>query len=174
MSKGLHFCPNSDIDTFEVIKDVHLFVRRLLFKSIYSKETILQSQIPHTDEALDDLFSLLEESDPTDLIDKVDIEALLQQHVDTKTEPPVNMTTFKKKSDRFPPLSDNPNLAAFVNFVTADIKKIHRHKCRTNLTKEEMVALQSLKAQDSVTIKPADKGRNIVIMTNTQYKTMCQ
>lgn len=41
-----------------------------------------------------------------------------------------------------------------------------------NLTKK--IALQSHKDQHSLTIKLADKGGNIVIMSNDQYKLMCK
>lgn len=64
-------------------------------KSLYSKDITPKPTDPsQTDEALE-LLSLLEESDPSSLIDTVDIEDLLQQHIDTKTEPPTNMSTFK-------------------------------------------------------------------------------
>lgn len=40
--------------------------------------------------------------------------------------------------------------------------------------KDEHASLGSLKKEHSLTIKPFDKGGNIVIMTNEQYATMCQ
>lgn len=99
--------------------------------------------------ALDTVVSLLEESDPTDLIDSVDIVDLLQQQVEpTKIEPEPStcLPTFKKKTDKFPHLSKNVNLEAFVNLVSADLKKIKKNTFRSNgnLTKEEKTALKSL------------------------------
>lgn len=79
----------------------------------------------------------------------------------------------KSKSDKFPPLSENLNLATFVNCVTNDIKKMHKHKRGGNLSQQETAALRLLCAQHSLTIKQADKGGNIVNMSNMQYKTMC-
>lgn len=34
---GLTFCPDTNVDRFKVIKDIHLFARRLLYKTIYHK-----------------------------------------------------------------------------------------------------------------------------------------
>lgn len=80
-----------------------------------------------SDKALDTLVSLLEDSDPTDLINSVDIADLLQQQATpNKIELPVGPPTFKKKSDKFPHLSENINLSAFVNLVNADLKKIKK------------------------------------------------
>lgn len=39
LSLGLSFCPNKTVDNFEAIKDIHLFARKPLFKSLYGKET---------------------------------------------------------------------------------------------------------------------------------------
>lgn len=37
LAKGLRFCPDSDTDKFEIIKDLHLFTRKLILKSLYTK-----------------------------------------------------------------------------------------------------------------------------------------
>lgn len=37
LSKGLTFCPSSNMDTFETIKDLHLFAHKLILKSLYAK-----------------------------------------------------------------------------------------------------------------------------------------
>lgn len=37
LSKDLTLCPSSNMDTFEVIKDLHLFARKLILKSLYAK-----------------------------------------------------------------------------------------------------------------------------------------
>lgn len=42
-----------------------------------------------------------------------------------------------------------------------------------NLTQQENIALRLLCAQHSLTIKQADKGGNIVVMSIMQYKAMC-
>lgn len=125
-----------------------------------------------TDDALDNLVSLLEESDPSGVTDMVDIQALLEVRSNTECESSIPMSVFECKSDRFPTLSENLNLATFVNCVTNYIKKMHKHK-GGNLYHQELSVLRSLCAQHSLTIKQADKGGNIIIMSNMQYKTMC-
>lgn len=38
---GLTSCPDSNVDRFTIIKDIHLFARRLMFKTLYDKHTQL-------------------------------------------------------------------------------------------------------------------------------------
>lgn len=40
LARGLSFCPNQDIDQFEVIKDLQLFTRKLILKQMYTKEVL--------------------------------------------------------------------------------------------------------------------------------------
>lgn len=81
---------------------------------------------------------------------------------------------FKKKSDKFPSLSGNPNMTASISLTTAEINKLKVVSPRGNLTKIERDTLQSLREKNSLALKPSDKGGNIVIMTNEQYKIMCK
>lgn len=39
------FCPKSSIDNFETIKDINLFARKLLFKSMYAKQTTKEVEV---------------------------------------------------------------------------------------------------------------------------------
>lgn len=49
LSKGLSFCPTADTDTFELIKDVHIFARKSFFLRPYTKRlqsrTLLQQDL---------------------------------------------------------------------------------------------------------------------------------
>lgn len=85
----------------------------------------METQKP--DEALDDLLILLEEKDPSDLIDSMDIEALLEEHISKEPPLPSGIQKFKKKSNKFPSFAGNPNLAAFIASTTAKIRKIKPH-----------------------------------------------
>lgn len=72
-----------------------MFARKLHFKNLYSREDEHITQDPQkSDEALDDLLTLLEEQDPSDLIDTIDIETLLDEHID-KTTPVSQIPKFK-------------------------------------------------------------------------------
>lgn len=84
LSKGLSFCPHINIDHFEVIKDVDIFVRNLLLKLIYYKEDLKDDKVSllenysKTDfQMLKTLNKLLAEGGPPDLIDSVDLEGIL-------------------------------------------------------------------------------------------------
>lgn len=62
LAKGLNFCPDASLDTFETIKDLNLFARKLYYKSLYSKETdFTRKDTKESNKALDNLLTLLEE-----------------------------------------------------------------------------------------------------------------
>lgn len=61
-----------------VIKELQLFARKLIFKQSYSKNRAPDTHLkPQEMQAIDTLISLLEENDPSDLIDRIDLEQLL-------------------------------------------------------------------------------------------------
>lgn len=69
----------------------------------------------------------------------------------------------------------NPNSAAFLEFVSKEIQEIKvSHRLEGNLTDGESRALKSLMQNQLITIKPADKGGNIVIQDSTDYVRMCK
>lgn len=39
LALGLSFCPQQNVNTYELVKDIRLFIRKLLFKSTYQKST---------------------------------------------------------------------------------------------------------------------------------------
>lgn len=81
---------------------------------------------------------------------------------------------FKKKSDKFPTLSTNSNVLAFVKLTCSEIWKVNTSCNRQyNLLEAKREALQSLAANSTITIKPSDKGDNIVIINNEYYVEMC-
>lgn len=102
LSKGLSFCPDSNLDSFEAIKDVNLFARKVLLKSLYSKEKKKDNIVQH-DKDLDDLLSLLDEQDSLDLIDTLDLDVLLQEHTTMET-PPSRPIKLRNKSEKISPL----------------------------------------------------------------------
>lgn len=87
---------------------------------------------------------------------------------DTKTK---EKTPFTTKSDWIPPLQSAPlEIQQLIKKDLEDIKK--RCIIRTeepNLTKEELQALQELKRDKNIIIKPADKGNAVVIQSRNQY-----
>lgn len=85
-------------------------------------------------------------------------------------------TGLKVKSTFNPPLhSVPPQVLAFENAVLQDVASSERqtHLTFNNLSKAEHKALESLAKDDSITIKPADKGGSIVIQDTCKYRAEC-
>lgn len=97
LSKGLTFCPNHKVDKFETIKYLHLFTRKMLLRSMYDKGQLGPDTGRSFSErqALANLNALLEESDPRDLIDTIDLGALLKQVYDSYIAPTTPTTSSK-------------------------------------------------------------------------------
>lgn len=118
-------------------------------------------------QALDNLNALLQENEPRDLIDIIDLDSLLYQG-DT---PPINITnttpksSLKKPSSLYPALSTNHGIATFLKMIGLEIKSLDsRSSSSGNLTKDEKMALRNLSNNHDITIKPSDKGGNVVLM----------
>lgn len=83
---------------------------------------------PSENRAIDQLVSLLEENDTTDLIDCIDIPQVLSlshKAVVGTTKDTSSGSKLKKKSSLFPPPSSNPNIATFLRLVNGEIDKLH-------------------------------------------------
>lgn len=174
LSKALSFCPESDVDKFEVIKDLQFFARKLILKSVYSKDIMFTDEKTKSDKALDDLISLLDEQDDIDLIDRVHVDSLFNAHITIHTDNQATNSKLKKKSDKFPSPNLNTNLGVFLAMTTKEIKKININVSEVQIMSvQDKLAIKTLTNQHQLTIKPADKGANIVIMSNIQNKAMC-
>lgn len=163
---------------------MHLFARKLLFKVIYDKSqsntALVQNvhvnpsqQVPTLAEiqALEELMSLWEEgcTDGDDSLDPTNLEAAALGA--PPFPPPVS---FKPKSVNFPNLSTNPNIWAFVQQVTNTIEGLNFNSAYpSNLTLAQIRAIKSLQNHPELTIKPADKGGNVVVMDVPFYEQMC-
>lgn len=91
----LTFCPDSSLDRFGAIKDIHLYIRKILLKSLNGKKQNPESGQTNQDmQALNNQISLLEESEPENPIHSVDIEAQLAAVDDTAS---MQLQTFIKK-----------------------------------------------------------------------------
>lgn len=174
---GLLFCPNHDMDSFETIKDINLFGRKLLLKSLYTKQTINEPEITSNLKAADfralrDLNLLLQESD---FIEDLWEEELDSGESEEEGGEPINYTAkkFKKKSRKFPPLNQNPAIALFVRQITREIEELVKQTTKNNLSPEHRHALKIIRNDMNITIKASDRGGNIVLMDNAKYERMC-
>ncbi|KAM5135054.1 LOW QUALITY PROTEIN: NXPE family member 4-like [Mantella aurantiaca] len=184
LSLGLTFCPNKNIDKFTIVKDIHLFDRKLTYKTHFEQQNTGPPELPNNNNfsttkpkmskreyrALKDLMELWEESNSN----QQNIEPPSTITLATPSEPKrPSLSDFKAKSTKFPPFV-NSNLAFFVRQVTTEINslKITQPK-NTNLTSKQSQALSDLQHNSSIVIKPSDKGGNIVIMDKDNYVQMC-
>lgn len=126
-------------------------------------------------QALANLNALLEESDPRDLVDMINLKSMLKQ-VD---DPPKNTTTacnnplLKNKSAMYPAPSSNYGIATFLKLTCQEIKALDislNHQ--GNLTVSKKTALKNLFSNHNITIKPLGKGGNIILMDNDKYVLM--
>ena len=69
-----------------------------------------------------------------------------------------------------PPVGKSPHLDTYINVTTTEIleHKPAPGKC-TNLSQNELKALQELRSNPNIVIKPADKGGAIVLMNKQDY-----
>lgn len=114
----------------------------------------------------------MEDQEHKDLIDNIDLESLLAAHTTPTTSGILGKSILKKKSNQFPSLSLNSNLQAFIAMTTKVIQGLNRNQSPDNISDKEIRALELLSNQHQLTIKPSDKGGNIVIMNNSQYESM--
>uniref|UniRef100_A0A8C5QJ44 Reverse transcriptase domain-containing protein n=1 Tax=Leptobrachium leishanense TaxID=445787 RepID=A0A8C5QJ44_9ANUR len=79
-------------------------------------------------------------------------------------------TPLKEKSTFYPKSLISQEISTFEQMVMTDLGKLKTSTKRDNLTKKEKGALKELASNETMEIKPADKGGGIVIMTATYYK----
>lgn len=70
----------------------------------------------------------------------------------------------KNKSQKFPSLKGNPNIWMFVQQITREISNMKTKRQNSNLSDTQIKTLQNLENNDTLVIKPSDKGGNIVLM----------
>lgn len=83
------------------------------------------------------------------------------------------LTNMKPVNRNMPPLSDPSCVEAFRAKILQDLSLLNIHPCIANCTPSELEALRHLEEDRQVTIKPADKGGNIVVLDSADYKLMC-
>lgn len=170
---GLSFCPSKNLDRYELIKDIHIFVINLTYKFLFDKdrtrakeEKDLSESIKHFKmaefRALRDLILLLDENENVDVPDD-DI--------------PVSITLpikkFKLKSKNFPDLTTSPQAWAFLSSIIGDIKRLEISPRRSNLTKIQLQTISKIQNHPDIVVTGADKEGNIVLMNRSFYENMC-
>ncbi|XP_030051899.1 uncharacterized protein LOC115465513 [Microcaecilia unicolor] len=75
------------------------------------------------------------------------------------------------KSTWIPPGPLNPALLIFKQLVLQDVEQLEvsQYRGRSNMSKEEFLAIQKLKNETSIVIRKADKGGAILVLNRTYY-----
>ena len=77
---------------------------------------------------------------------------------------------FKKKNSWTPNKDRDLGLELFIQLLKSDILNTKPSKIADNLSKHEREALQKLIAHADIVIKPADKGKAVVVLDTEDYK----
>ena len=97
----------------------------------------------------------------------------LKHHFEKKNDTIGNTYTpnpFKLPTGWTPPAGRNKDLDTFLNLTSDDISQIPKTGfIRKNLNRNQFTALNELKNDQTITLKPADKGGAIVIMDTIDY-----
>lgn len=83
---------------------------------------------------------------------------------------------FRGKSLFMPPVNRNNSIETYCRLVEQEVDAFLNENQRSaynNLSKEEKKALEDLKSDDSIVIKPADKGGATVVMNKIDYVEEC-
>ena len=79
------------------------------------------------------------------------------------------LTKFRAKSKFYPNLPAGNKIDLFHEVIIQDLNKLKWHMGNENISKQERITLTTLKQDQTIEIKPADKGGNIEIMRKTDY-----
>lgn len=151
-----------------------------MYKVIYDKSSQTMTTDPSSCntaptlaeiKAIEELMSLLEEGGiEDDYPSSTDDVGIVVPGVCFPPPP----TSFKPKSQTFSTFSTNPNIWAFVEQMTNAIKDLDLSNLHSsNLSLAHRKAIKTLQNHPGLIIKPADKGRNIVVMDVLWHMRPC-
>ena len=142
---GLTFCPSQkNYNKEQISLDFFQFIRRLRLREYFFVNKGLTSN--QSDDTIDERY---------------------------------NLKWKEKNSEWYPDYvkyNRSEGLETFISNVTKDINSLLKDKERkfwNNLTASQREAILELSKDDSIIIKPADKGGAIVIMDSEDYKKGC-
>lgn len=157
LQKGLNFIPTNSFNHFTFVKDLHLFTRKLSWKKHFKIQARKESQNLGV---------------PLDIL--TDVRTLYD--LSSESEIPIGegpFTDFKPQSKRAPPRTEPACIEAFLQKVMLDVEDMMTHPAPSNCTRMERAALRALEQDESIIIKPSDKGGNVVLMDRREYEEVC-
>ncbi|CAJ0948004.1 unnamed protein product [Ranitomeya imitator] len=140
LQKGLSFCPSYKFDTFTMDMDLHRFFRRLRL-------------LVHFDSS--EMSPVTTSDTPRSLISSQSLGLR-------------NKSTYR-------PRKSSHAVEAFIGIIEQSFSRLrqdietHKLHTSTNLSTPDFQALQTLRTDNEIVIKPADKGGAIVIMNKSDY-----
>nr|XP_054750223.1 uncharacterized protein LOC129255931 [Lytechinus pictus] len=164
LSKGISFCPTpSQIDHFQLQADLNELKRKMYLKVYYSSKQSQADQLNNT--TIHPTKDSNNTQDPhSQMIPTQDTDA-----------PSDSQQTYRCPSGRnkWIPNINNPRLQLFMENVERDVNeaatKYETNRYHDNLSRQERQALESLRSNPNIVIKPADKGSAIVVMSSKDY-----
>ncbi|KAM9305433.1 uncharacterized protein PAF06_013989 [Gastrophryne carolinensis] len=160
--QGLSFSPCKGGDEFTLYKDTALFLRKVMFKAMYSapiekRENQHNGNEPHRQGSATGSEEVEEETRWDDVESIPDLMPNLDQ--------------LREKSKKFPPLNSNKYVSLFLQLVQRDLREGNWTSVvgYENLTREERKAMQELEKATGVIIRPSDKGGNVVLLDEGYY-----
>lgn len=139
-------------------------MRKVHYKLLYSGKPAIdpspQEDNQSDQEGLDQLVSLLDEGGP-----------LWEDDEPLAILPSRRSPNLKTRSTSMPQFCKNKWLGVFLDFVQEDLQKVNWMAIGSdNLMKDERKALTELQNDESVIIKPSDKGGNVVLLSAKLYE----
>ena len=156
LSKGLSFCPTpKSLNLWDLKSDFDKLHRNIKLKYFFS----------------DPDLTYLTQSQPTIT---PTLNSQPPNNPGTSSTPQTNVDGVPKTSFRNPstwiPSQTHANIHTFATVNMANLTALPQIKPRFhNLTKSDKLALETLKSNNSIIIKPADKGAGVVIMNTKDY-----
>lgn len=164
LGKGISFVPSARFNLFSWVNDLHLFVWKLKWRKFFTLNDHKRCQELGLD--------------PDDLLEVHTLVSILEEEDHDPPHGP--FSSCKLKSPKMPPPGCDDNLYTFLFMVVDSLERLEGSETLNaltarnhNMTRTEMQALKNLERDTSITIKPADKGGNLVIMDSQQYHNMC-
>lgn len=144
LNKGLSFVPTTQPNDFDVKVDLFKFFRNIRLREFFAT---------------------------TQSASQLDINTSESQHQHTNT-------LFRPKSDFTPPANRSASIETFCRLVDQDatelLKRKHEFNTHSNLSADEKKALNDLRSDESLVIKPADKGGGLVVLNRIDYVNECE
>ncbi len=154
MELGLSSTPSQkNYNKEKFVNDIHNFIRRLKLKEYFYERNNEDSQVHAKKD--------IEKSTGSDRSDRSRLNWTIKNP---------NWYPAKVREER------SESLTQFIDNLLNDIKhhlELNKNNNWNNLTDGQRKALNALSSDDSIIIKPADKGNGIVIMDTNDYNEAC-